>query len=211
MSKGSGLSRSERRRNARKERLRALVPRGGAVVGIDLGEDKQALALVDHDVRVLWRRTARVKAHELGEALDLAVGAARAAGLAAVTVACEPTGPRWMQVQRLCAQRGLVLVCVQPLASHIAREQQDYTSHKRDESDAVLIARLACELHCYVPEELDEAWALLRQLGRRREQLVRAATAAVQRVGVVLSVAWPAAEAAARVPFESLTCLWISA
>jgi transposase len=57
MSKGSGLSRSERRRNARKERLRALVPRGGAVVGIDLGEDKQALALVDHDVRVLWRKT----------------------------------------------------------------------------------------------------------------------------------------------------------
>ena len=128
MSKGSGLSRSERRRNARKERLRALVPRGGAVIGIDLGEDRQALAVVDHDVRVLWRKTARVKAHQLGEALDLAVAAARERGFALVTVACEPTGPRWMQVQRLCAQRGLVLVCVQPLASHIAREQQDYTS-----------------------------------------------------------------------------------
>ena len=121
MSKGSGLSRSERRRNARKERLRALVPRGGAVIGIDLGEDKQALALVDHDVRVLWRKTAKVKAHQLGEALDLAVAAARAAGFTAVTVACEPTGPRWMQVQRLCGERGLALVCIQPLASHIAR------------------------------------------------------------------------------------------
>jgi transposase len=207
MSKGSGLSRSERRRNARKERLRALVPRGGAVIGIDLGEDRQALALVDHDVRVLWRKTARVRAHRLGEALDLAVAAARERGLGSVTVACEPTGPRWMQVARLCAERGLVLVCVQPLASHIAREQQDYTSHKRDESDAVLIARLACELHCYVPEELDEAWALLRQLGRRREQLVRASTAAVTRVRDFLSVAWPAAESAADVPFKSLTWL----
>jgi transposase len=177
------------------------------VVGIDLGEDKQALALVDHDVRVLWRKTARVRAHELGEALDLAVAAARAAGFSAVTVACEPTGPRWMQVQRLCGERGLVLVCVQPLASHIAREQQDYTAHKRDESDAVLIARLACELHCYVPEQLDEAWADLRQLGRRREQLVKAATAAVQRARDFLSVAWPAAETAARLPFESLTWL----
>ena len=29
----------------------------------------------------------------------------------------------------------------------------------------MLIARLAAELHCYVPEELDESWALLRQLG----------------------------------------------
>ena len=53
-----------------------------------------------------------------------------------MTVACEPTGARWMQVQRLCGERGLALVCVQPLVSHIAREQQDYTAHKRDESDA---------------------------------------------------------------------------
>ena len=37
-----------------------------------------------------------------------------------VTVACEPTGPRWLQVQRLCAERGLPLVCIQPLMSHIA-------------------------------------------------------------------------------------------
>jgi transposase len=207
MSKGSGLSRSERRRNARKERLRALVPRDGSVIGIDLGEEKQALAVIDHDVRVLWRKTARVKAHRLGEALDLAVAAARERGFASVTVACEPTGPRWMQVQRLCGERGLVLVCVQPLASHIAREQQDYTTHKRDESDAVLIARLACELHCYVPEELDEAWAHLRQLGRRREQLVKAATAAAQRIGDFLSTAWPSAETAARVPFKSVTWL----
>jgi hypothetical protein len=30
MSKGSGISRADRRRNARKERLRALLPRDGA-------------------------------------------------------------------------------------------------------------------------------------------------------------------------------------
>jgi transposase len=207
MSKGSGISRADRRRNARKERLRALVPRDGAVVGVDLGEAKQALCVIDHDVRVLWRKTARVRVHRLGDVLDLAVGAARAAGFAAVTVACEPTGPRWMQVQRLCAERGLVLVCVQPLVSHIAREQQDYTTHKRDESDCVLIARLAAELHCYVPEELDQEWAYLRDLGRRREQLVRAATASVLRIRSFLSVAWPAAVTAAVHPFDSVTWL----
>jgi hypothetical protein len=48
------------------------------------------------------------------------VGQARAKGFAAVTVACEPTGARWLQVQRLCAERGLPLVCIQPLVSHIA-------------------------------------------------------------------------------------------
>ncbi len=72
------------------------------------------------DVRVLARKTVRVKAFRLGEALDWAVGQARAKGFAHVAVACEPTGPRWLQVQRLCAERGLPLVCIQPLVSHIA-------------------------------------------------------------------------------------------
>jgi hypothetical protein len=162
---GNGTTRGDRKRNARRERLRALLPRDGAVIGIDLAEDKQAIAVIDHDVRVLARKTVRVKAFRLGEALDWAVGQARAKGFASVTVACEPTGPRWMQVQRLCAERGLPLVCIQPLVSHIAREQQDYTTHKTDESDCVMIGRLAVELRCYIPEELDEIWARLAAPG----------------------------------------------
>jgi len=126
-----------------------------------------------------------------------------------VTVACEPTGARWLQVQRLCAERGLALVCIQPLVSHIAREQQDLTGHKTDEADCVLIARLAAELHCYVPEELDQAWADLRHLGRRRAQLITAATASVQRVADFLSVAWPVVTEACAHPLESKT--WLAA
>ena len=71
---GSGMTRGDRRRNARRERLRGLLPRDGAVVGIDLAEDKQAIAVIDHDVRVLARKTVRVKAFRLGEALDWAAG-----------------------------------------------------------------------------------------------------------------------------------------
>jgi len=212
VSKGSGssgMTRGDRRRNARRERLRGLLPRDGAVIGIDLAEDKQALAVIDHDVRVLARKTVRVKAFRLGEALDWAVGQARAKGFAAVTVACEPTGPRWMQVQRLCAERGLPLVCIQPLVSHIAREQQDYTTHKTDESDCVMIARLAVELHCYIPEELDEAWAHLRHLGRRRVQLITAATASAQRIRDFLSVAWPTVMETCAQPLGSRT--WLAA
>ena len=148
-----------------------------------------------------------MKAFRLGEVLDWAVAQARAAGFAAVTVACEPTGPRWLQVQRLCAERGLALVCIQPLVSHIAREQQDYTTHKTDESDCVMIARLAIELHCYVPEELDETWAHLRQLGRRRAQLITAATALAQRIRDFLSVAWPTVTETCAYPLESTTWL----
>jgi len=207
--KGSGMTRGDRRRNARRERLRSMLPRDGAVIGIDLAEDKQVLAVVDHDVRVLARKTARVKAFRLGGALDWAVAQARAKGFARVAVACEPTGPRWLQVQRLCAERGLPLVCIQPLVSHIAREQQDYTRHKSDEADCVLIARLACELHCYIPEELDEAWVHLRHLGRRRAQLITSATASVQRVRDFLSVAWPTVTETCAQPLVSVT--WLAA
>ena len=90
MSKGSGTTRGDRRRNARRERLRAVLPRDGAAIGIDLAEDKQALAVIDHDVRVLARKAVRVKAFRLGEALDWAVAQARAKGFSHVTVACEP-------------------------------------------------------------------------------------------------------------------------
>jgi len=206
---GNGTTRGDRRRNARRERLRGLLPRDGAVIGIDLAEDKQAIAVIDHDVRVLARKTVRVKAFRLGEALDWAVAQARAKGFAHVTVSCEPTGPRWLQVQRLCAERGLPLVCIQPLVSHIAREQQDYTTHKTDESDCVMIARLAVELHCYVPEELDETWAHLRHLGRRRAQLITAATASMQRIQDFLSVAWPVVTETCARPLESKT--WLAA
>jgi transposase len=186
-----------------------VLPRDGVVIGIDLAEDKQALVAIDHDVRVLARKTVRVKAFRLGEALDWAAGQARAKGFTQVTVACEPTGPRWLQVQRLCAERGLPLVCIQPLVSHIAREQQDYTTHKTDEADCVLIARLAAELHCYIPEELDETWAHLRHLGRRRAQLITQATASVQRIRDFLSVAWPTVTETCAQPLESKT--WLAA
>jgi transposase len=207
MSKGSGVTRGDRLKNARVKRLRELVPRDGAVIGIDLGDKVQAIAVVDHDLKVLARRSPRVKAFRMGQALDWAVEKARAAGFEKVTVACEPTGPRWMQVQRLCAERGLALVCVQPLVSHVARQQQDLSPHKTDGADCVLIARLAIELHCYIPEELDEMWARLRHLGRRRMQLIEAGISSVLRVKDFLSVCWPVLEEACKDPFGSVTWL----
>jgi len=100
-------------------------------------------------------------------------------------------------------------VCIQPLMSDIAGEQQDLTMHKTDESDCVLIGRLAIELHCYIPEELDETWAHQRHLGRRRSQLITAATASAQRIVDFLSVAWPTVTETCARPLESLT--WLTA
>ena len=81
MSNGSGVSRGDRNRNARLERLREAVPTTNAIVGIDLADRKQMVVVTDHDSKVLARRTFRCKAWDLGAALDWAAAAGRWFGL----------------------------------------------------------------------------------------------------------------------------------
>ncbi|BBX97154.1 hypothetical protein [Mycobacterium lacus] len=69
MVQGSGLSRGDKRRNARLARLRELVPASNAILAIDLADEKQAVVLCDHDSRVLARRTVKAKAWRLGPVL----------------------------------------------------------------------------------------------------------------------------------------------
>lgn len=209
MVQGSGLTRGDRKRNERLDRRRALVARDGAVIGIDLGEDRQMVVVTDPDSRVVARQSFAGKAHQLGPVLDWAVGQAAGAGFDAVTVACEPTGSRWIQLQDLAAGQGRALVCVQPLATHVARESEDYTRDKSDYKDAVLIARLAGQLHCYVPESSDEVWARLRHYGARREELITRSSSAVLQLRDLLGLAWPAVLDAAADPFRSTT--WLAA
>lgn len=205
MSDGTGLTRGDKNRNARLARLRALVPRDHALVGIDLADEVQAVVVTDHDSRVLARRRVTARAWQLGSVLEWAARQAYGAGFAGITVACEPTGHRWRVLDQLATERGIPLVCVQPLLVGRAREGEDYTRDKTDDKDAVLIARLAAELRCYEPERSDETWARLRHLGARRARLVAEATACIQQLGDLLECVWPAVLAAAAQPMRSAT------
>jgi len=206
--KASRLSGADHRRNARLEGLRALVPTGNAILGIDLADVKQHAVLCDHDSRVLKRWKVDAKAWQLGVLLDRALAEAVKLGFASVTVACEPTGHRWQIVGQLARERGLAMVCIQPLAMRRAREQEDFTTGKTDAKDSVLIARLAARLHCYVPEDIDQTWGQLRHLGARRHDLVVRSGAARQQMRDLLECVWPAALAAApKCTFDSATWL----
>jgi transposase len=209
MGNASGVSRGDRNRNARLARLRALVPLENAIVGIDLADNKQVVVVCDHDSQVLARRTFRCRAWDLGVALDWAAQRAAAKGWAGVTVACEPTGHRWRVVGQLAGDRGMPLVCVQPLQMSWARRSEDLTVDKTDDKDAVLIARLAAQLRCYVPEPVDETWGRLRHLGARREQLITEAGSQIQQIRALLECVWPAALDTARQPLRSKT--WAAA
>ncbi len=201
MSDRSGVSRGDRNRNARLARLRAAVPVSNAIAGIDLADSKLVVVVTDHESRVLARRTFRRRAWELGVALDWVAARAAAAGFAGVTVAAEPMGHRWRVVGQLAAERGMAFVCVQPLMSAWARRAEDLTFDKTDDKDAVLIARLAAQLRCYLPEPADESWGRLRHLGIRRARLVAESVSQVQQMRDLLECTWPAVLDAARQPF----------
>jgi transposase len=209
MNNGNGVSRGDRNRNARLSKLRAAVPVTNAIVGIDLADRKQMVVVVDHDSKVLARRTFRCKAWDLGAALDWAAVRSTRAGYAGVTVACEPTGHRWRVLGQLAAERGMSFVCVQPMLTSWARKSEDLTTDKTDDKDAVLIARLTAQLRCYLPEPVDETWGRLRHLGVRREQLLDDHVACVQQIRDLLECVWPAAVTTAQQPFKSNT--WVAA
>jgi transposase len=209
VSNGNGVSRGDRNRNARLDRLRALVPVTNAIVGIDLADRKQMVVVTDHDSKVLARKTFRCKAWDLGAALDWASERAVALEFAGVTVACEPTGHRWRVLGELAGQRSMPFVCVQPSLTSAARRTEDLTHDKTDEKDAVLIARLTAQLRCYEPEPVDETWGRLRHLGARREQLITDTSGQVQQMRDLLECVWPAVLECAQQPFRSRT--WIAA
>jgi transposase len=192
MGKRNGLSRGDARRNARLLRLRGVVRGDRAILAIDLADTSQALAVCDHDSRVLARRSVRGHAWQLEEALRWGQQIAVQHGFAGVVVGCEPTGHRWRIVAELCDRLGMELVCVQPLLVARAREGEDLTGAKSDPKDTVVIARLVGELRCYLPERPDQVWARLRQLGARRGQLTTQVTAARQQLRDLLECAWPA-------------------
>ena len=209
MAQGSGLTRGDRNRNRRIAAVRGVVRRDRAVLAVDLGEDKQAAVLVDHEGRVLARKIVKAKAYQLGGLLGWAAGQAARAGFAGLTVACEPTGHRWKALMGLADAAGHGFVCVQPLAVARAREGDDYTRDKTDHRDAYLIGKLVVRLECYLPERADQDWARLRHLGARRFALVADVTSCMQQAGDLLACAWPAPLAAAARPLESVT--WLAA
>jgi transposase len=201
------LTRGDRRRNSRIEAVRAVVRPDRAILAIDLGEDRQVAALLDHDGRVLGRRVVRAKAHALADLLRWAAGQAARAGFVSVVVGCEPTGHRWRSVMALADEAGMGLVCVQSLRVHLARQADDYTRDKTDHKDAVVIGKLVARLDCYLPERADADWARLRHLGARRSRLVTEAHSCRQQIADLLGCCWPAVLSVAARPLESATWL----
>jgi transposase len=203
--KRAELTRGDRRRNERLSALRSIVRPELAIVGIDLASAKQAVAVADHESKVLAKRMFTGSPWVIDDVLAWATPMARAGGFDGVVVACEPTGHRWKPLLERCRAQRVELVCVNPMLVARAREAEDFTKNRADFSDAVIIARLASERRCFVPYLAEGLWARLRHLGVRRSQQLVLATAARQGLRDLLECYWPAVLGAAEDPMDSLT------
>ena len=168
MSKDGKLTRGDRRRNERLTRLRSIVDRDHALLGVDLASGKQAAVLTDHDSRVLARRMFTGDAWIIEEILDWAAPIVAQAGFSGLVVGCEPTGHRWKPLLERTRARGVELVCVNPMLVARGREEEDFTRDRSDFKDATIIARRVADRRCYVPYQLEGHWCRLRHLGARR-------------------------------------------
>ncbi|HWO69583.1 MAG TPA: IS110 family transposase [Actinomycetota bacterium] len=208
-----GLSRGDRRRNERLRRLREAVPEEAAILGIDLSQAKQVAVVTGPGDQTLARRTFVCSPWGVDQVIDWGLEVAAREGVGPLVVACEPTGHRWKPVLERCRRRGLTLVCVQPLLVAREREREDLTRDRSDPKDATLIAHLARELRCYLPQVPEAGWARLRHLGARRAAKVRERGAARQSLRDLLECYWPAALEAAAKGLDSTTllaCLLVS-
>lgn len=205
MSNRKPLTRGDRRRNEKLARLRSIVRRDLAVVGVDLASVKQAAVVADHDSITLGRRMFDGDPWVIDAILDWAIPIAVEAGFAGVVVGCEPTGHRWKPLLERCRARGVELVCVNPMLVHRGREEEDFTRDRSDFKDSTIIARRVADRHCYIPYALEGHWCRLRHLGARRNDQLVEAGAARQQLRDLLECVWPAALATAADPLDAIT------
>lgn len=205
MSNRRPLTRGDRRRNEKLARLRSIVRRDLAVVGIDLASAKQAAVVADHDSVTLARRMFDGDPWVIDEIIDWALPIATEAGFAGIVVGCEPTGHRWKPVLERCRARGVEVVCVNPMLVHRGREEEDFTRDRSDFKDSTIIARRVADRHCYVPYALEGHWCRLRHLGARRNDQLVEAGAARQQLRDLLECVWPNVLATAAQPLNSMT------
>lgn len=161
------------------------------VVGIDVGKDIFEARAVSHD----RRRSARLQfgCHLGGfEALkEYCESQMRSSGALDYVVGMEPTGHYGDPLAHWLLDQGVRVVSVSPLKTARAKELYDGTTRKTDEKDAKVIAGL-CRAGLGVEWRRSKgAYADLRPLVRRREQLVKERTRELSRLLRVLDVLFP--------------------
>ena len=143
-------------------RLR-LVPSTSVWIGIDLGQERHAVAVLAPDGRLLarfWMANARSGFEHL---VGRARGFSTACGGAPVVIAMEATNHYWETLVDFLDEHGLAWRLINPFTAKRHREGADLARTKHDRRDAVQLAEMLRIGYFTETKRLPPAYAALRR------------------------------------------------
>ncbi len=154
-------------------RGRPVLPRGRAVVGIDIGKRKHAATALSPQGEVIARLASFPNTRQGVDQLQKEV-LRKAGGPSKVLVGMEATGHYWMCLYHELTRRGYACVVVNPLQTN-ARSKASIRKTRTDKIDSGTIARLILSGEARATRVPDPKTTELRLLVRHRHRLLCAA------------------------------------
>jgi transposase len=150
-----------------------VLPRGRAVVGIDIGKRKHAATALSPHGEVIAQLAAFPNTRQGVEQLEKEL-LRKAGGPGKVLVGMEATGHYWMCLYHELNRRGYDCVVLNPLQTN-ARSRARIRKTRNDKIDSETIARLILSGEARATRVPDPEITELRLLVRHRHRLLRAA------------------------------------
>jgi transposase len=181
------------RRDSNKQvQRRQQIKRTTLVVGMDIGAQFNAMALMNKEGEVFGEYPKIYNSHEgFDYFVRLIEGVKRKKGLKEVLIGMEPTGHYWRKIAFFAKERGYQVRFVRTTAVKHQRELDESSSAKSDPKDALTLANITREGK-YIDTVIEEGvFRQLRTLGKVREKIGRQSVRAQNTLGAVLDDYFP--------------------
>ena len=171
---------------------RQRIKKTTLVVGLDIGDEHNAMGLMSKDGEVLGRYPKIYNSRKGFEYFKKAIEVTkRKNGLKKVLIGMEPTGHYWRKIAYYSKDCGYEVRFVKTTALKHQRELDESSNAKNDMRDAVTIANIVREGKYIDTVIEDGALRELRMVGHLRENIQRKSSAAQNRLRAVLDDYFP--------------------
>ena len=171
---------------------RQRIKRTTLVVGVDIGSEFNAVALMSKEGEVLGEHP---KVYNSRQGFEYFVRiieeAKRRKGLKEVLIGMEPTGHYWRKIAFFAKERGYQVRFIRTTALKHQRELDESSSAKSDIKDALTIANITREGK-YIDTVIEGGiFSQLRTLAKVREKILRYSVSTQNTLGAVLDDYFP--------------------